>query len=90
VTSLDARALVSEIRQRVEESLEQQVWFYNLDHAVREMVSLHASRKSRSNLLAAISESCRVLKDDQRLLTAVLGLIEQQQEEIRGLSQGDI
>jgi hypothetical protein len=62
VTSLDARALVSEIRHR--------------------RCTRIGATGCRSLSLGMWCDAC--------LLTAVLGLIEQQQEEIRGLSQGDI
>jgi hypothetical protein len=63
VTSLDARALVSEIRRRIGDKSHHQCAEDNIP----------------------ISCYCMAC-----FLTAALGLIEQQQEEIRGLSQGDI
>jgi hypothetical protein len=75
MTSLDARALVSEIQRRLVKARQQ------LSTAYWAIPSTEPECRRAVRLIVE-----ELLPD----LTAVLGLIEQQQEEIRGLSQGDI
>jgi hypothetical protein len=73
VTSLDARALVSEIQQLLEATGFDKRWTPAHEDATALNLMDDGYREPNARLLAAAP----------RLLTAALGLIEQQQEEIR-------